>query len=133
PSDQRYSIAIVRPSTQSSSRMRATKAAAHGAKPAALAPRNPTIGSLPVCCADVVTGHVTAAPTISVMNSRRLICLPLARSWHRTGQTGRLEAVRSSPPGNVRFGPKAEMGQAPYLLILETLIPPPKHADHLLM
>ena len=34
---------------------------------------------------------------------------------------------------HVRFVPKADMGQAPYLLILETLIPPPKHADHLLM
>src|SRR5262245_24538012 len=55
--------------------MRATKAAAHGAKPEALAPRNPTIGSLPVCCADV-TGLIAAAPTISVTNSRRLIAAP---------------------------------------------------------
>jgi hypothetical protein len=34
---------------------------------------------------------------------------------------------------DVRFGPEAEMGQAPYFLILDILIPPPKHADHLLM
>src|SRR5262244_3536956 len=76
PSDQRYSIAMVRPSTQPSSRRRAAKAAAHGAKPEALAPRNPIVGSLPVCCADVLMGHVAVAPTISVMNSRRLIVAP---------------------------------------------------------
>jgi len=76
PSDQRYSIATVRPSTHPSSPSRAAKAAAHGAQPEALAPRNPIVGSLLVCCADVLMGHVAVAPTTSVMNSRRLILSP---------------------------------------------------------
>src|SRR5262249_31412319 len=34
---------------------------------------------------------------------------------------------------HVCFGPEADMGQAPCLLILETLIPPLRHADRSLM
>src|SRR5262252_1249517 len=67
---------MVRPSTQPSSRRRATKAAAHGAKPEALAPRNPIVGSLPVCCARATSGHAAAAPR-NGMNSRRLIGPPV--------------------------------------------------------
>src|SRR5689334_20995629 len=69
-------MAIERPSTQPSSRSRAAKAAAHGAKPEALAPKNPMVGILAVCCAEIVLGHVAVAPKITAMNSRRRIYPP---------------------------------------------------------
>jgi hypothetical protein len=38
-----------------------------------LVPKNPMVGSFVGCCARAPTGHVTAAPPSSVMNSRRLM------------------------------------------------------------
>src|SRR5262245_21202936 len=98
---------MVRPSTQPSSRRRAAKAPAHGAKPEALAPRNPIVGSLPVCCADVLMGHVAVALTISVMNSRRLIAAPEALRGHRTDLLFSLEGVDDR--GDVRFRSQADI------------------------
>ena len=72
PSPQRYSILMVRPSIQPSSRSRWTKAAAHApCEIAVLEPKNPMVGGVPACCAVATSGHATAAPPSSVMNSRR--------------------------------------------------------------
>src|SRR5271154_5193946 len=96
---------MVRPSIQPSSRNRSTKAAVHALQIEASAPRNPTVGSLPACCARAASGHVAAPPPTSVMNSRRLIgCAPLivsdtlARRWALHGERD-----------DVRFGSKAEV------------------------
>jgi hypothetical protein len=70
--DQRYSIAMVRPSIQPSFRSCPTKASVHGRQPAASAPRNPMVGTLPACCARAASGHASVPPS-SVMNSRRLM------------------------------------------------------------
>jgi hypothetical protein len=51
---------------------------------AATAIKTPSRRIRSVCCAQAVTGQATAAPPTSAMNSRRLICLPLARNWRRT-------------------------------------------------
>ena len=60
PSAQRYSIAMVRPSIQPSSRSRSTKAAVHW--PAKrVVPKNPTVGSFPACCARAAIGHARRA------------------------------------------------------------------------
>ena len=72
PSAQRYSIATVRPSTQPSSRSRCTK----GGRPIRAevgrrAAQEPDGRQLPGCCARAASGHATAAPPSSVMNSRR--------------------------------------------------------------
>jgi hypothetical protein len=78
PSAHRYSIAMVRPSTQPSSCNRRTKAEVHWLWPdGVLEPRNPMVGSFAVCCARVVSGQVTAAPPRSVMNLRRCMYPPL--------------------------------------------------------
>jgi hypothetical protein len=69
PSDQRYSIAMVRPSIQPNSRSRCTNAAVQGLELGAAS--NPMVGSLPACCACAASGHAAAAPPSSVMNSRR--------------------------------------------------------------
>src|SRR5262249_2157707 len=71
-SDQRYSIAMVRFSIQPNSRRCATKAAVHGLKAEASAPRKPIVGSFPACCARAAIGQATAPPS-SVTNSRRLV------------------------------------------------------------
>jgi hypothetical protein len=34
-------------------------------------PKNPMVGSFPACCARAASGHTTAAPPSSVVNSRR--------------------------------------------------------------
>src|SRR5215475_14445222 len=95
---------MVRPSTQPSSRRRAAKAAAHGAKPEALAPKNPTVGSLADCCAETVAGHASVAQNISAMNSRRRMPPPSLRTQHRSGpDEARQEAT------DVRFGSKADI------------------------
>ena len=71
PSAQRYSIATVRPSIQPSSRSRSTNASVHEPQlDREPVPRKPIVGSFAGCCAPAVTGHVTAAPPSSVMNSR---------------------------------------------------------------
>src|SRR5215831_15767003 len=102
---------MVRPSTQPSSRRRATKAAAHGAKPEALAPRNPIVGSLPVCCAPATSGHAAAAPR-NGMNSRRLIGPPVQEKGIVSAQTRTMEEaefVRQAAVLDVRFGSKADI------------------------
>src|SRR5262252_7488811 len=75
PSAQRYSMTKLRPSVQPSSRSRCKKAATQ--RPWAAGtdtePKNPMVGSLPGCCARAPSGHATAAPPSSVMNSRRVI------------------------------------------------------------
>src|SRR5262249_25826786 len=82
PSAQRYSTATVRPSVHPSSRSRCAKAATHWlmAK-GVLGPKKPMVGSF-ADCARVTTGHIAAAPPISVMNSRR----PIIRSPRRRGR-----------------------------------------------
>jgi hypothetical protein len=42
-------------------------------------PRNPIVGSFLGCCARAASGHPTAAPPSSVMNSRRPIRSPRRR------------------------------------------------------
>jgi hypothetical protein len=50
------------------------KAAVHGPQVEGVAvPRNPMVCSFAGCCARAASGHATAAPPSSVMNSRRLI------------------------------------------------------------
>ncbi len=72
PSAQRYSIAIVRPSIQPSSRNRCTKAATHWPWDEGVpATRNPMVGSLAACCARAASGHVAAAPPSVAKNFRR--------------------------------------------------------------
>ena len=66
PSDQRYSIATVRPSIQPSSRNRSTKAVVRGINAEAFFDRNPMVGSLPACCERAASGHAKAAPLRSV-------------------------------------------------------------------
>src|SRR5262249_47298685 len=85
PSFQRYSMAMVRPSTQPSSPSRCTKAAVHGRQPAASDPLNPIVGSLPDCCPCAASGHA-AAPPSTVRNRRRRTSnirqpLPWLRRW----------------------------------------------------
>src|SRR6516162_3762508 len=63
PSAQRYSIAMVRPSIQPSSRSRCTKAATHWPWVAGVAePKYPMVGRVPGCCARAATGHAIVAP-----------------------------------------------------------------------
>src|SRR6516162_1055936 len=72
PSAQRYSIARVRPSIQPSSRSRSTKAGWRWlSTERVLAPKYPTVGTFPACCARAATGQAAAAPPSSNMNSRR--------------------------------------------------------------
>jgi hypothetical protein len=69
PSAQRYSIAMVRPSIQPSSRSRCAKAEAQAPMTDAVAgPRKPMIGGF--CWARAAIGHA-AAPPSSVKKSRR--------------------------------------------------------------
>src|SRR5262249_19714080 len=74
PSAQRYSIAMVRPSLQPSSRSRWTKAATNRLQVAGVvAPRNPIVGSFPACCARAPSGQAATPPSSVMMNSRRFI------------------------------------------------------------
>jgi hypothetical protein len=107
PSDQRYSIAMVRPSIQPSSRSRCTKAAVQGLQTEASVPKNPMVGSFPGCCARAAIGHAIAPPS-TVMNSRRFIAPPRPRSRIVAAGTGRLEVAKTAL-GNVRFGSKADI------------------------
>src|SRR5215211_7195753 len=76
PSAQRYSIVMVRPSIQPSSRRRCTKAAIHWPWDVGVpATRNPIVGGGPACCARAASGHATAPPRAK-MNVRRLIRSP---------------------------------------------------------
>src|SRR5215472_12461359 len=72
PSDQRYSIAMVRPSIQPSSCNRATKAIVQGPKARACPPRNPIVGNL-LGCPRAKSGHVMAELETTLMKSRRRI------------------------------------------------------------
>src|SRR5262245_5955833 len=71
PSDQRYSIAILRPSVQPSSRSRCTKAAVQGLQIEASVPKNPMVGNFPACCAFAASGQAAAAPPSAASKSRR--------------------------------------------------------------
>src|SRR6516225_6749174 len=53
------------------SRRCATKAAVHGLKAEASAPRNPMVGSFPACCARATSGQVAAVPPSAAKNFRR--------------------------------------------------------------
>src|SRR5262249_48440923 len=60
PSDQRYSILAVLPSTQPSVRSRFTKASVHARQASASEPRKPMIGGFPDgCCPRAASGHAT--------------------------------------------------------------------------
>ena len=73
PSAQRYSIVMVRPSIQPSSRRRCTKAVTHWPWDEGVpATRNPMVGSLAgCCCARAASGHAAAAPPSVAKNSLR--------------------------------------------------------------
>src|SRR4029077_16631203 len=84
PPAQRYSIAMLRPSVQPSPRSRCWNAAVQGAQADGVdEPKRPIVGSLDACCALAASGHATAAPPSSVMNSRRFV-----RSPRRRGRVG---------------------------------------------
>jgi hypothetical protein len=56
--------------------------------------------TLSACCARAASGPA-AAPASKAINLRRLMCLPLTRSWHRTGsnrQTGSGQGVARECP-----------------------------------
>ena len=63
PSAQRYSIAMVRPSIQPSSRSRCTKAAIHGRCVDVPDARNPMVGSF--CCARAANGRPAVAAVLA--------------------------------------------------------------------
>src|SRR5262245_57349454 len=112
PSDQRYSIAMLRPSIQPSSRSRAVKGATHGDQADASPPKRPTVGSLPACCARAASGHAAAVPPSIDMNSRRFIAssqgqrslIKYSRSWsgfrtdHHNSKSGPLKTAASFCP-----------------------------------
>ncbi len=79
---------------QPSSCSRCAKAATHGLQADGVpAPKNPMVGSLPACCARAASGHATAAPPSSVMNSRRFI----TRSPRRRGRSAARSKGRTCP------------------------------------
>src|SRR6516162_5250552 len=108
PSDQRYSIVIVRPSIHPSSRSRCTKAATHSlAAERVLWPKKPMVGSFAGCCARAASGQAAADPAIALMKSRRRIALPEAGTTPRrkrlqqgftTGGMGSDGHLRSNNP-----------------------------------
>src|SRR5262249_8498137 len=72
PSAHRYSMTMLRPSIQPSSRSRCTRAAIHWlSAERVLAPKNPIVFA--GCCARAASGHAAAAQPIAAINSRRLI------------------------------------------------------------
>ena len=88
PSAQRYSIAMLRPSIQPSSRSLRSKAVVHWLQPQDVpVPKNPITG-IAVCCVRTASGHAAAAPPNSDMNSRRCIYSPQPRvtPYHMTCQ-----------------------------------------------
>jgi hypothetical protein len=71
-SAQRYSTAIVRPSTHPNSRSLCTNAATKGLQASGVTvPKNPMVGSLVRCCARDASGHAAAAPPSVAKNFRR--------------------------------------------------------------
>src|SRR5258706_10256642 len=103
---------MVRPSIQPSSRRCATKAAVHGPKAEASAPKKPMVGSFPACCASAASGHAAAAPPNSVMKSRRLIASPEPQDeasyllnlahWKGLGLgLGRSSRTTATPPSKI--------------------------------
>jgi hypothetical protein len=60
------------------------------------------------CCARATTGHATAAPPSSVMNSRRLMCPPLSED-HTLPRRCRNAALSASQQN---WPPMAEMGSS---------------------
>src|SRR5262249_12553969 len=89
-SDQRCSIATLRPSTnpvfRRPSRKAAIRPAIRSGEPAAKYPTT----AIAACCARAASGHAAAAPPSSVMNSRRLKVAPRGQSH----APHRLTAVR---------------------------------------
>jgi ABC transporter substrate binding protein len=82
PPAQRYSIAMVRPSIQPSSRNRSTKEAVHGCQADCdVVPKNPMVGSFD-CCARAASGQVNAVPPSVVMKSRRRMPSPASGPGH---------------------------------------------------
>src|SRR6516164_4271334 len=71
-------MAMVRFSIQPSSRRRATKAFVQGLKAVGSAPRNPMVGSFPVCCELAASGQNVTAPAMVLTKSRRLIAAPVS-------------------------------------------------------
>src|SRR5450759_323006 len=88
PAAQRVSIRTLRPSVQPNSRRPCTNAASRACPCRSSAAR---LISTPMrrirsgCCAREASGHVAAAPPISVMNSRRLMSAPNLRRRHSIG------------------------------------------------
>jgi hypothetical protein len=81
---------------------------------AAKALRTPMRRTRSTCCARIAHGHATIEPPRNVMNSRRLICLPLKlKRRHRTElhQRERIKLALSAAINHVRFTPEAEIRQ----------------------
>jgi hypothetical protein len=73
PAAQRYSMVMLPPSIQPSSRSRRTNAANHWPWVEGVpGTNNPMVGTFAGCCARAASGHVTAPPS-SVMNARRFM------------------------------------------------------------
>ena len=66
--------------------------------------KNPMVGSFAGCCAPAASGHATAAPPMSDMNSRRFIMAPVLRRKVAHIGTAGDAAVRDFDPANERFG-----------------------------
>ena len=84
---QRYSISIVSPSIQPSSRRRSKKATVHAFQTVASAPSTPICRGVP-CCANATSGHAATVPERSSTNSRRVMGFP-----HAEGYAGQLEDI----------------------------------------
>ncbi len=78
PSDQRYSIPMVRPSIRPSCLSRSSKAAVYALHSEASGPKTPMVG-IGACCARAASGHANGMPLSANMNCRRpmssAICL----------------------------------------------------------
>src|SRR5262249_18588876 len=72
PPAQRYSISIVSPSIQPSSRRRATKATVHELQTVGSAPSTPICRGVP-CCACATSGHAATVAESSSTNFRRVM------------------------------------------------------------
>ncbi len=96
PSAQRYSIIMLRPSIQPSSRNFCKNAVSHSPWPAGVPePKKPMVGSFSSCCVLAASGQVATVPPISPMNSRRLMDFPRQRTSHvSTSASGRGCALR---------------------------------------
>src|SRR5215469_3155430 len=116
PPAQRYSISIVSPSIQPSSRRRATKATVHELQTVGSAPSTPICRGVP-CCACATSGHAATVPERSWTNSRRVMGFPHAEGY--AGQPGGYHfsdrqlyrPSHSAQVADVRFGSKADIAE----------------------